>query len=221
MEKKHGFHPEALSTFFKARDAFEEIRDRLQARQQILNVLDYGSGAFGCGRALLGSILKPTNAKVYLYDPEVHIRQSPSLLTEVIDRQGLSTIETLDWINLSYVFSHMQSEQEMRQTLEMLRGQFPEATITVIDYTLRNRTKVDALEILTRSEAERNERILIGDDDRFVDMHARMDVERLHRLARDSGITIANSLPIAADGSHHLIEAEPEHAANSYYTFGG
>lgn len=215
-----GFNPDALATFYNAQRAFQDIRDRLQTRTEMMRVLDFGSGAFGCGRALLSSILRPNNAKVFLYDPHVEVRLPTPGLAQVIDDRGLDRLGAVDWINLSYVISHIDTEQEMRSMLERLHGQFPEATITVIDYTLRSRSKVDALDILNRSEAERIERTAMADDDRFLDLHTRMNADSIHKILAEAGIGVTNGINIAPDESHYLAEAEPQRHEHGYFTFG-
>lgn len=154
-------------------DFMVELGRDLSRERGYVSVLDVGSGRYGSGRVNLENALIKIPSKIMLHDPHESVQPSYNAKTVVIDDRELTRLheDEIDWINLSYVLSHVGDMRAAVDTVIGLTSRFPNAMVTVTDYTLKDRDKSTAMDVLTQTNVERQERMLFADDEAFLATH--------------------------------------------------
>lgn len=160
--------------------------------KHFLNILDFGSGRYGIGRALLENQINQYGDRMYLYDPYTDVKRSVN--SQVFVAENLDNIpENIDFINISYVLCSMEPD-EARQALSDLKNRFNRAEIFVLDYVLNGR---EELINLLQSNEECKWRQIQGEKE-FRRTRTRFTAGSLKAALMESG------LEIIFDGLHYL-----------------
>lgn len=159
-------------------------RDLSDKRTQPIAALDIGSGLYGTGRIHLMHALHNTPSRIYLHDPHEHVERSTTenviVLTD--NEEAALGADDVDWINFSYVLTHMKDVRAAVELVTKAKARFPNAIVTAADYTLLNRPDEQALSVLTQTNAERRERTNMGDDTTYISMHSRFSRYALEKI---------------------------------------
>ncbi len=153
--------------------------------RDMLNILDFGCGPHGVGRMLLRS-LKQKDDKLYLFDPHVdieHPRDANEFIATKQDVYGDARLP-FDIVNLSHVLCCMEPIDAI-YALKNLKASHPKAMLVVVDYTLRNRSAMEVLKLLTSHE-EMKWRRHMGDE-AFAHTRRQFTPESLEHLIRLAG----------------------------------
>jgi hypothetical protein len=190
---------------------YSGIRSDLLRERGSITAIDFGSGHYGFGRMALHSVIQPPSGSIMLYDPFVEIEPSTRSHTRIVEQDEIPSIhpETIDWVNLTYVLSHLKTFDDAEHLLADLRTRFPRAVITVCDYLLKNRDRAHQLDVLTQSNAERKERDAMRDDEAFIGLHARHTLDSLLEVQRAAGYTILHAQSLGRHASRGLSFAQP------------
>jgi hypothetical protein len=176
------------SDAWKAHDRVTEhmrsLANELGGERGAVRALDVGSGPYGAGRVNMQCALHDTKGTLLLHDPGTAPERRPGTKVRVIDDARLAALgaDDVDWVNFSYVLSHAGDVRRATALVMEMTGRFPNAIVTVTDYTLLGRGTPEALAVLTQSEAERRERERVGNDESYVAMHARYSRYLLERM---------------------------------------
>jgi hypothetical protein len=182
----------AFQSFLHTRPLLEHVVDEIKTRNGSVGVLDYGTGRYGVGRAVLESLTKDSG-HLYLYDPHTDIERSTRDNVDIVpfylDPKS-HKLPHVDLVNLSYVLCCMSAE-EAEITLESLRMSYPHAIFTVVDYILAHRSKTQVLTLLNTNQ-ERNWLEQMGEDS-FLETHMRFDFDSLIHLIRGTSYEILHA----------------------------
>lgn len=180
-ELKNGAHMEA---FFNFQDICLGLMNDLRAKTGHLNVLDFGSGRYGVGRAIMEPKMNP-GEELALYD--LHSISSPirTDTTRIVGTHEAMkyTDGRFNMVNLSYVLCHIEPN-EARAILSDLAFAHPNAQFLITDYVLRGREEL--LQLLDSSQ-EKKWKMHQGQEE-FRRTHVRFDPNSLERLIVDSGL---------------------------------
>lgn len=203
--------PEAWECANQVFEQYHTIRNDLLLKRGSITAIDFGSGRYGFGRAALHSMIPPQNGSIMLYDPYVNIEPSHRPHARIVRPEEIVSIdpESIDWVNLTYVLSHMQTFNEAEHLLTDLKARFPKAVITVCDYLLKNRDRAHQIDVLTQTKAERDEREAMNDDEAFIGLHARHTLDSLVDVQRKAGYTVLHAQNLGKEASRGLCFSTP------------
>lgn len=159
-------------------------RDLQRERAKPIAALDVGSGRYGTGRIHLMHALHDIPSTIYLHDPHEHVERSNFPNVRVLTDQEEAALrgDDIDWINFSYVLTHMKDVRAAIELVTKAKARFPKAFVTTADYTLLNRPDDEALGVLTQTNAERRERTNMADDAKYISMHSRFSRYALEKI---------------------------------------
>ena len=204
---------EAWSSHVRVQEHVGRMAGRLAREERDrVSVLDVGSGRHGAGRVHLQQAYRNGGATVMLYDPLETVVPSSMRNVLVLDDAAFRRLraEDVDWINLSYVLSHSKEPREAIALITGLTERFPRAHVSVTEYTLLSRARVDALEVLTQSNAERAEREAFGNDDAFVGMHSRYSRYALEKIFTNVAyMKVTESAHVDRSNGRAFVSARP------------
>ena len=189
-------------------NAYQNVLTDLHKKtpERPLQILDFGTGRSGFGRALMQEALRSASIRgsLHLLDrPEVVIggmKYNEERILSIRD----ATYDSMDLVNLSFVFSHM-SDDECAEILGVMRGYFPSAIVTICEYTLAERTRDEIVTLFATCKRERP--CLEKGEDELLKTHGRFSPEILTELGCDNGWIPRETLPI---GRHkHFLMCEP------------
>lgn len=203
---KNGAHLEA---FFNFQDICLGLMDDIRAKTGHLNILDFGSGRYGVGRAVMEPKMNP-GEELALYDLNpISSPIRPDIAHIVGEHEALRyTNGRFNMVNLSYVLCHMEPV-EARMILSDLAFAHPNAQFLVTDYVLRGREEL--LPFLDSSQ-EQKWRERQGNEE-FRRTHVRFDPNSLEKLMIESGLEPPGNKAWYLDhsGIRASMITEPEH----------
>jgi|GEM_PF-5160070 len=112
-----------------------------------LQIIDYGTGRKGLARVILQRYLKESD-QLQLFDPHARIHP-PAITDSNIKITSLDTLEydNIDLVSLSFVLCCLQLD-ECRELLLHIKSKFPRAKLFVLDYILKDRSELEAIQVL-------------------------------------------------------------------------
>jgi len=177
---RSGAHFEA---FFNFQDICLGLMDEIRKKTGHLNILDFGSGRYGVGRAIMEPKMNP-GEELALYDIDTISSPVRTGTTHIVDTEVALgyTDGRFNIVNLSYVLCHIEPD-EAKGILSDLGLAHPNAQFLITDYVLSGREEL--LELLNSSEEEKW-RSRQGAEE-FRRTHVRFDPNSLERLMVRSG----------------------------------
>ncbi|MDD4318779.1 MAG: hypothetical protein PHW10_00405 [Candidatus Peribacteraceae bacterium] len=164
--------------------------NRRPARQNDpVEVLDFGTGENGVSRIIFQSILT-NRGRLALFDkPDVPIhfpRDAHVRIAQAHEVYGYP-MPPFDLVNLSYVLCCLGNE-DPALTLLLLQEYHRRALFSVVDYTMRGRSREETLALLN-SASERRWQKRMGED-AFVAARTRHTADSLRSLLEDASFDI-------------------------------
>jgi hypothetical protein len=159
------------------------------------NILDFGCGPTGAGRAFIECQIMGTRNKLSLFDPGANINPSNYNNVSVVNTEQVfgPNRDQFDIVNISYVLCLMEP-REARETLERLKEKHSSASFIIIDYTLDGRSKMDVQNLLV-ADTEKRWRQKLGEEE-FYRTHSRFSPESLSELVNTAGIQHSGTRPL-------------------------
>ncbi len=179
---KNGSHMEA---FFNYEGICRGMMDMIRKKTGGLKILDFGTGHYGMGRAVMEPNMK-SGEELALYDPSADIANPirSDRVHIVGEREAmLSGGVDFDMVNISYVLCHLEPE-EARRILQDLVFAHPNAKFLVTDYVLKGR---ENLLVLLNAHEEEKWKKRMGSEE-FDRTHSRFDAESLESVLVDGGL---------------------------------
>ena len=201
----NGRHFEA---YINQETLYRRVLEMLHQIRDKLNILDFGCGPHGVGRMLLRS-LKKKDDKLYLFDPHATIEPSRDPNEFIATKQDVYGDARIpfDIVNLSYVLCCMEPIDAI-YALKNLKASHSKAMLAIVDYTLRNRSEIEVLQLLTSHE-EMKWRRHMGDE-AFAHTRRQFTPESLEHLIRMAGYSLLEcAIPLDKAGIRAAIVALP------------
>ncbi|MFH1444356.1 MAG: hypothetical protein ABIG34_03125 [Candidatus Peregrinibacteria bacterium] len=174
-----------------------------------LNLLEYGCGWRGVQRVILEGI-KANHDRLALFDPHAKIRSPEWPNERIVDRAEIFGHNRIpfDIITLSYVLCCVSPEEGQR-ILQSIRISQPQSSVLIVDYTLKNRSQMEVLALLTSRE-EMKWRNSMGEEE-FAETRRQFTPETLEEFVRSAGHNVrGNAIALDEFGIRAAIQTQPQ-----------
>ncbi|MDO8469078.1 MAG: hypothetical protein Q7S29_04960 [Candidatus Peribacter sp.] len=179
-------------------------------RKPDLDLLDYGCGWRGVQRVIFEGT-KNACDRLALFDPICDIHQPRSPNERIVENPEIFSANSIpfDLVALSYVLCCVTPE-EGKRILHDLHVLQPQAQLLIVDYTLKNRSQMEVLNLLTSRE-ETKWRQRMGDQS-FASTRRRFTAESFEEFVHAAGHRIqGHAAPLDTFGIRAAVLTVPEH----------